>query len=225
MMTQSWHASQVHKVLGLPLREEQRPGAESNTICCQSQLCLKATWECPLVTKFKAMTQSLSFLSCSKTPSSLLLLGLSLQWHPEGFEYSTMLATGCSWLTCLRLAVHLLELKALIAVAVALDVAKVIAGGGPAALLGGLFGSRLGPVPALHAELLTAAGQDVLAGGPGALGPGGALRGSRHVSALAHSQLLFSPFCFTKSLILSFNETLLTVSFKRGASQGATFPS
>lgn len=225
MMTQSWHAFQVHKVPGLPLGEEQRPGAESNTICCQSQLCSKATWECPLVTKFKAVTQSLSFLSCSKTPSSLLLLGLSLQWHPEGFEYSTMLATGCSGLTCLRLAVHLLELEALIAVAVALDVAKVIAGGGPAALLGGLFGSRLGPVPALHAELLTAAGQDVLAGGPGALGPGGALRGSRHVSALAHSQLLFSPFCFTKSLILSFNETLLTVSFKRGASQGATFPS
>lgn len=136
-----------------------------------------------------------------------------------------MLATGCSWLTCLRLAVHLLELKALIAVAVALGVAKVIAGGGPAALLGGLFRSWLGPVPALHAELLTAAGQDVLARGPGALGPGGALRGSRHISALAHSQLLFSPFGFTKSLFLSFNETLLTVSFQHGASQGATFPS
>lgn len=37
-------------------------------------------------------------------------------------------------------------------------------------------------------------------------------------------QLLFSPFCFMKSLILSLNETLLTVSFKHRASEGATFP-
>lgn len=37
-------------------------------------------------------------------------------------------------------------------------------------------------------------------------------------------QLLFSPFCFMESLILSFNETLLTVSFKHGATKGATFP-
>lgn len=37
-------------------------------------------------------------------------------------------------------------------------------------------------------------------------------------------QLLLSPFCFMKSLILSFNKTLLTVSFKHGASKGATFP-
>lgn len=152
----------------------------------------------------------------------------------EHFEYSTMLANGRDWLTCLRLAIHLLELKAFIAVAVALGVAKVIAGGGPAALLGRLFRARftqvgsgartLAQVLALDAELLTAAGQDVLAGGPGTLGPGGALRGPRHISVLAHSQLLFSPFCFMKSLILSFNETLLTVSFKYGASQGATLP-
>lgn len=152
----------------------------------------------------------------------------------ERFAYSTMLANGQGRLTCLRLAIHLLELKALIAVAVALGVAKVIAGGGPAALLGELFGTRLAPVGpgacalaqvlALHAELLTAAGQNVLAGGPGTLGPGGALCGSRHVSALAHSQLLLSPFCFVKPLILSFNETFLTVSFKHGASQGATLP-
>lgn len=144
------------------------------------------------------------------------------------------MANGWGRLTCLRLAVHLLELKALIAVAIALGVAKVIAGGGPAALLGELFGSRLAPVGpgarvlaqvlALHAELFTAAGQNVLAGGPGTLGPGGALCGSRHVSALARSQLLFSPFCFVKSLILGFNETLLTVSFKHGASDGAALP-
>lgn len=38
-------------------------------------------------------------------------------------------------------------------------------------------------------------------------------------------QLLFGPFGFVKSLTLSFDETLLTVSFKHGASQGATFPS
>lgn len=37
-------------------------------------------------------------------------------------------------------------------------------------------------------------------------------------------QLLFSPFCFMESLILSFNETLLTVSFKHGATKGTTFP-
>lgn len=107
----------------------------------------------------------------------------------------------------------------------------MIAGGGPAALFGGLFRSRLTPadplaeVLALHAEFLTATGQNVLAGGPGTLGPGGALRGSRHISELAGSQLLFRPFGFMKSLILCFNETLLTVSFKHSASERATFPS
>lgn len=131
------------------------------------------------------------------------------------------------------LAIHLLELKALITVAIALGVAKVITGGGPAALFGGLFRKRLSPVGpsahslaevlALHAEFLIATGQDVLARGPGALGPGGTLRGPGHVSVLAQSQLLFSPFGFMKSLILCFNETLLTVSFKHGASKGATF--
>lgn len=111
----------------------------------------------------------------------------------------------------------------------------MIAGGGPAALFGGLLGNRLAPVGprahalaevlALHAQLLAAARQDVLAGGPGTLGPGGARRASSRVSALARSQLLFGPFGFVKSLTLSFDETLLTVSFKHGASQGATFPS
>lgn len=94
-------------------------------------------------------------------------------------------------------AVQLLELEALVAVAVTLGVAEVVAGGGAAALLGRLLGGRLAPVRrrarslaevlALHAELLAAAGQDVLAGGPGALGPRGARRGPRHVSALARS--------------------------------------
>lgn len=141
-----------------------------------------------------------------------------------------MLANGWGWPACLALAVHLLELKALVAVAIALGIAEVIAGGGPAALFGGLVRSglaaahSLAQVLALHAEFLAATGQDVLAGGPGTLGPGGALRGSRHVSALAHSQLLFSPFCFMKSLILSFNETLLTVPLKHGAAEGTTFP-
>lgn len=37
-------------------------------------------------------------------------------------------------------------------------------------------------------------------------------------------QLFFRPFGFMKSLVLSFNETLLTVPFKHGASQGATLP-
>lgn len=108
-----------------------------------------------------------------------------------------MLATSEGGLTSSWLAVHLLELKALVAVAIALGVAKVIAGRGPATLFGGLFGRGLAPVGtrahmqaevlALHAELLTAAGQDVLAGGPGTLGPGGTLCGSRHVSVLARS--------------------------------------
>lgn len=75
MTMQSWHAFQVHKVPGLPLREEEQPSAASH------ERCSKATWECPLVTKFTATTQSLSFLSCSKTPSSLLLPELTLQWH------------------------------------------------------------------------------------------------------------------------------------------------
>lgn len=72
----------------------------------------------------------------------------------------------------------------------------MITGWGPAALFGDLFGRSgipaVGPtvlaeVPALYAELLTAAGQDVLAGGTGALGPRGALRGSWQVSVLAGS--------------------------------------
>lgn len=150
---------------------------------------------------------------------------------PECLGYSTMLANGWGWLTCFVLAIHLLELKALITVAIALGVAKVIAGRGSAALFGGLFRKGLSPVGpracslaevlALHAELLVATGQDVLARGPGALGPGATLRSPRHVSVLAQPQLLFSPFCFMESLILSFDETLLTVSFKHGASEGA----
>lgn len=104
----------------------------------------------------------------------------------RGLEHSTSLAGVLRPLfaglaTCFCLAIHLLELKAFIAVAVALGVAKVIAGRGPAALLGGLFRSRLSPVGpsthplaevlALHTELFAAAGQDVLAGGPGTFGP------------------------------------------------------
>lgn len=104
----------------------------------------------------------------------------------RGLEHSTTLAGG-PWplsarlATCCCLAIHLLELKAFIAVAAALGVAKVIAGRGPAALFGGLFRGRLTPVGprahplaevlALDAELLAAAGQEVLAGGPGTLGP------------------------------------------------------
>lgn len=37
-------------------------------------------------------------------------------------------------------------------------------------------------------------------------------------------QLLFSPFCFMKPLALSFNEALLTISFKHGAPEGAALP-
>lgn len=93
-----------------------------------------------------------------------------------------------------RSAVHLLELKALVAVAAALGVAEVVAGGCTAALLGGLLGRwltapgswhKLAEVLALHAEFLAAAGQDVLAGGAGALRPGRALGGPGHVPALA----------------------------------------
>lgn len=85
------------------------------------------------------------------------------------------------WPASFCLAIHLLKLKALIAVAITLGVAKVVAGRGPAALFRGFFRSSLTPmgpwthplaeVLALHAEFFTAAGQDVLAGGPGALGP------------------------------------------------------
>lgn len=110
----------------------------------------------------------------------------------------------------------------------------MVAGWGPAALLGGLLGGELSAgdagahalaeVLALHAELLTTARQDVPAGGPGALRPGAALCGSGHVSALARSQLLFCPLGFVKSLILRFNETLLTVAFECGAAEGAAFP-
>lgn len=45
----------------------------------------------------------------------------------------------------------------------------------------------LAQVLTLHAKFLTATGQDVLAGGPGTLGPGGSVCGSGHVSALAGS--------------------------------------
>lgn len=37
-------------------------------------------------------------------------------------------------------------------------------------------------------------------------------------------QLLFSPLCFMKPLALSFNEALLTISFKHGAPEGAALP-
>lgn len=217
------------------LREERRrsPGLDPTPSVAGHTRCLKATWECSPVTKFKAMTQSLSFLSCSKTRLGPLVSGPALQRH-QCSEHSTRLANSRGWLTCFELAVQLLELKAFVAVAVALGVAKVIAGRGPAVLFGRLFGNRLAPVGpgaralaevlALHAEFLAAAGQDVLAGGSGTLGPGGVLCGSRHVSALARPQLLFCPFCFMESLILSFDEALLTVSFKHSASEGAAFP-
>lgn len=48
--------------------------------------------------------------------------------------------------TCLHLAIHLLELEALIAVTVALGIAEVITGRGPAALFRGLFRSGVTPV-------------------------------------------------------------------------------
>lgn len=48
--------------------------------------------------------------------------------------------------TCLHLAIHLLELEALVAVTVALGVAEVITGRGPAALFWGLFSSGVTPV-------------------------------------------------------------------------------
>lgn len=165
--------------------------------------------------------------------------GQTLRWH-QGTEsiaprwLRLQAALGWGGPASFGSAVHLLELKALVAVAVTLGIAEVVAGGGPAALRGGLLGDELWPPGArarslaerlaLQAELLAAAGQDVPAGGAGALGPGGALGGSGHVSALAGSQLFFSPFCFMESLILSFDETLLTVSFKHSASQGTTLP-
>lgn len=76
----------------------------------------------------------------------------------------------------------------------------------------------------LHAKFLAAAGQHILAGGPGTLGPRSSLCSSRCFSALAGSQLVFSSFGLMKSLTLGFNETLLAVSFKHGASNSATFP-
>lgn len=82
---------------------------------------------------------------------------------------------------CSPLAIHLLELVALVAVTITLGVAKVITSRGPAALFRGLFRSGLTPVGkrpyslaqvlALHTEFLTATRQDVLARGPGTLGP------------------------------------------------------
>lgn len=119
---------------------------------------------------------------------------------PGRWEHSAMRAkapgpSGPGLAPWVRLAIHLLELKALVAVAVALGVAEVLTGGGPAALRGGLLRDGLGPpgagghalaeVLALHAQLLVAAGQPVPAGGPRALGPGGALGGSGQVSVLA----------------------------------------
>lgn len=47
---------------------------------------------------------------------------------------------------CSRLAIHLLELVALVAVTITLGVAKVITSRGPAALFRGLFRSGLTPV-------------------------------------------------------------------------------
>ena len=46
----------------------------------------------------------------------------------------------------------------------------------------------------------------------------------RGMSLKMSHQVLFSPFRFMKSLILSFDETLLTVSFKHTASEGTAFP-
>lgn len=48
--------------------------------------------------------------------------------------------------SCLHLAIHLLELEALVAVTVTLGIAEVIAGGGPAALFRELFRSGVTPV-------------------------------------------------------------------------------
>ena len=141
------------------------------------------------------MTKNLSFLLKDNLESSVA--GTDPPAAPECLGYSTMLANGWGWLTCFVLAIHLLELKALITVAITLGVAKVITGGGSAALFGGLFRKRLSPVGpsahslakvlALHAEFLVATGQDVLAGGLGTLGPGATLRGPGHVSVLAQS--------------------------------------
>lgn len=80
----------------------------------------------------------------------------------------------------MHLAIHLLELVALVAVTVTLGIAEVITSRGPAALFRGLFRRGLAPVGhrtyslawvlALHTEFLTTTGQDVLAGGPGTPG-------------------------------------------------------
>lgn len=70
MTKQSWHTFkvQVRQASSWPPlageEEEEEPQKESVTICS------KATWDCSSVTKLKAMTESLSFLSCSETTSS-----------------------------------------------------------------------------------------------------------------------------------------------------------
>lgn len=110
--------------------------------------------------------------------------GLPFLWH-SGLDHSTTLNGSLRLLlaeaVCSHLAIHLLELVALIAVTVTLGIAKMITSRGPAALFRGLFRSGLTPVGrrtyslayvlALHTEFFTATGQDVLAGGPGTLWP------------------------------------------------------
>lgn len=187
MMKQSRHTFQVHEVPGLPWEARRRspgldrtPSAASHWPRSRS----KATWagwrrprpRAPLRSAARSRPQLPAISGLA--PCRLRLEGPRGRAGPPHPS-----------------AVQLLELEALVAVAATLGVAEVIAGGGPAALFGGLLGSRLAPagprahslpeVLALHAELLAAAGQDVLAGGPGTLGPGGARRASRRVSALA----------------------------------------
>lgn len=125
--------------------------------------------------------------SCSKTLSRPLTVpGRACPSHgTQGLEYSTTLAGNwrpflLGQSTCFHLAIHLLELEAFIAVAVTLGIAEVITGRGPTALFRRLFSRGFTPVGhrarslaevlALHAKFLTAAGQDILARGPGALG-------------------------------------------------------
>lgn len=67
----------------------------------------------------------------------------------RGLDYSTTLNGSLRLLAepvCSHLAIHLLELVALIAVTITFGIAKVITSRRPAALFRGLFGSRLSPV-------------------------------------------------------------------------------
>lgn len=66
-----------------------------------------------------------------------------------GLDHSTTLDGSLRLLAepvCLHLAIHLLELVALIAVTITFGIAKVITSRGPAALFRGLFRSGLSPV-------------------------------------------------------------------------------